>query len=234
MEASMRPHFPRPFARNQPAGAGAGEGSLAEVWMGAGHPLVRVLRRSETAFEQLVSVTAIQAAGVVFLVGDWTAGLSLAIAAAVVQIALGCRLAALRMLRRQLSLELIANGGAGLPLPCIERLCRRLLDGRGLERIASSIDEMVQAATCPRGLTVGPRPLADVRLIRAVAPDLLQVAALLRDGDLSVRGVALVEWLLTSPATPLYGTELEPLRQELVRARYLLTHERQVAPPRRL
>lgn len=29
--------------------------------------------------------------------------------------------------------------------------------------------------------------------------------------------------LITSPATPLYGTEVEPLRQELRRARYLLT-----------
>jgi hypothetical protein len=35
--------------------------------------------------------------------------------------------------------------------------------------------------------------------------------------------VALVEWLIGSPVTPLYGTEVEPLRQQLGRARYLLT-----------
>jgi hypothetical protein len=35
--------------------------------------------------------------------------------------------------------------------------------------------------------------------------------------------VALVEWILTSAATPLYGQSIEPLRQELGRARYLLT-----------
>ena len=37
-----------------------------------------------------------------------------------------------------------------------------------------------------------------------------------------IGGVALVEWLLTSAATPLYGSEVEPLRQELRRAVYLL------------
>jgi hypothetical protein len=55
-----------------------------------------------------------------------------------------------------------------------------------------------------------------------VAPDLREVASLLR-GDPAVQGVALVEWLLTSPATPLYGSELEPLRAQLKRARYLMS-----------
>jgi hypothetical protein len=225
-DVAMRPHLPRPFSSNAALARTESERSLAEVWLGAHHPLVCLLRRFETACAQLVSVTAVQAAGVVFLVGDWPVGLSLAIAAAVVQVALGCRLAALRMLRRELSLELIANGGAGLPLPCIERLCRRLLDGRRLERTASSVDEMVKTAVHPGALRAAARPLADPRVIRATAPELRQVAALLRDGP-AVRGVALVEWLLSSPATPLYGMEVEPLRQELVRVRYLLTHERE-------
>jgi hypothetical protein len=223
MDAAMRPHFPRPFATHQSAAAEAkSERALAEVWLGAGHPLVRLLDRCETAFEQLVSVTAVQAAGVVFLLGDWSFGLSLAVAAAAVQVAVGCRVAALGAFRRQLCLELIANGNTGLPLPCIERLGRRLLDGRTLEQLASSIDEMVQAAVRPGALPAAARPLADRRVIRAAAPELRQVASLLRGGP-AVRGVALVEWLLTSPATPLYGTEVEPLRQELRRACYLLT-----------
>jgi len=75
-----------------------------------------------------------------------------------------------------------------------------------------------------------PRPLPDSRLIRAAAPELRQVALLLRDSP-DVRGVALVEWLLSSPATPLYGFKLEPLRQELWRARYLLAQEAQGCQP---
>ena len=58
-------------------------------------------------------------------------------------------------------------------------------------------------------------------MIREAAPELRHVADLLRAGP-AVRGVALVEWLLTSAATPLYGSEVEPLRQELWRAVYLL------------
>jgi hypothetical protein len=56
-----------------------------------------------------------------------------------------------------------------------------------------------------------------------VAPELRQIASLLRRDDPCVRGVAAVELLVTSPATPLYGREVEPLRQELGRARYLLS-----------
>jgi hypothetical protein len=223
MDAAMRLHFPRPFVTHQSAAAEAkSERALAEVWLRAGHPLVRLLDRSETAFEQLISATAVQAAGVVFLLADWSFGLSLAVAAAAVQVAVGCRVAALNASRRHLCLELIADGNTGLPLPCIERLGRRLLDGRTLERLASSIDEMVQSAVRPGELPAAPRPLADPRVIRAAAPELRQVASLLRGGP-AVRGVALVEWLLTSPATPLYGTEVEPLRQQLRRACYLLT-----------
>jgi hypothetical protein len=68
-----------------------------------------------------------------------------------------------------------------------------------------------------------PRPLCDVRVIRAVAPELSQIASLLRGARRPFRGVALVAWRLTSSETPLYGPSIEPLRQELGRARYLLT-----------
>jgi hypothetical protein len=54
------------------------------MWLGAGHPLVQLLSRSETACQQLVTVTAAEAAGVVWYVGYWSFGLSLAIGAAVV------------------------------------------------------------------------------------------------------------------------------------------------------
>ena len=93
------------------------ERSIAEMCLGAGHPLVRLLGRSEVASEQLVSVTAVQAAGVVFLCAGRVSGSSLAIAAAVVPVALSCRVAALKSLRHNLCLELIVEGGASLPLP---------------------------------------------------------------------------------------------------------------------
>lgn len=159
----------------------------------------------------------------VWYVGDWSFGLSLAMAAAVVQVGLACRLAVLRHGRRDLCLGLIVHGCEPLPLPCIERLRLDLVDRRARERLASSIDGLVRVATQPGARPELIHPLADRRMIRAVAPDLREVASLLR-GAPAVQGVALVEWLLTSPATPLYGSEIEPLRAELRRARYLMTH----------
>jgi hypothetical protein len=93
---------------------------------------VRVLGRLETTRQQLVGVTAVQAAGLVLFAGDMAFGLALVIAAAAVQLGLACRGAALTRERRYLCLDLIVEGDAALALPCFERTCRRLLDGRTL------------------------------------------------------------------------------------------------------
>jgi hypothetical protein len=71
------------------------------------------------------------------LFGDHTFGLFLATAGAVVQLALVCRLAALRVRRRELCLELIIGESQGMPLACLERESRRLLEPRTLERLAT-------------------------------------------------------------------------------------------------
>src|ERR671915_703399 len=90
--------------------------SLRCTW-GSGHPVVCSLGRSELAYQRLVAATAIQAAGVVWFVGGWSFGLSLAIAAGVAQAVLVCRVALLGWSRRELCLELIAHGGPEVPLP---------------------------------------------------------------------------------------------------------------------
>jgi hypothetical protein len=220
MDSAMRSLPPSPFAARQSTVRGAGNDRvIAEAALGAGHPLVGVLGRVEGVFEQIVLVTGVQAAGVLMFSGRIR--LSLLIAAAVVQLALLSVLAALRLRARELCLELIVAGRASLPLACIGRACRRLLDPHTREELAKSVDEVVELAARPR--PGAPRPLCDVRVIRAVAPELSQIASLLRGARPSVRGVALVDWLLSSAATPLYGPSIEPLRQELGRARYLLT-----------
>lgn len=220
----MRPHFPRLPAACQPA-AGAGrsgsERAVAQAMLGAGHPLVRLLRRFETAREQVAWVTALQAGGAIFSLGASPLGLPLIVAAGVVQVALTGRILFLRMLRRELCLQLIVEGRATLPLSCVEVVCRRLRHPRTSEQLAGALEDLVETATRPR-TGAGPRPVVDVGAIRAVANELREVAALLRAGRPGVRGVALVQLLLTSGATPLYRPEVEPLRRELGRARYLL------------
>jgi hypothetical protein len=95
-------------------------------------------------------------------------------------------------------LELIIAGRASLPLACIGRVHRRLLDPQTLEELAKSLDEMVELAALRRPRPGAPRPLCEVRVIREVAPELSQIASLLRGARPSVGGVALVVWLLTS------------------------------------
>jgi hypothetical protein len=192
--------------------------------LGAGHPLVGLLCQCNTVFEQVVSVAAVQAAaGLVFLSGDSSFALLLSIAGVVVQLGLGCRLAALKASRRQLCLELIIEGHGGLPLACTERECRRLLDPRNLEQLATSIEQILEIAAQPLARPSCARPLFDVRVIRRVVPELREIVSLLRDDGAAVSGIAAVERLLTSAATPLYASQVEPLRQELGRARYLLS-----------
>jgi hypothetical protein len=182
-----------------------------------------VLRQAETVFAQLVSVTAVQAAGVVLLFGNLRFGLSLAIAGVVVQVGLVCRLAALRVVRREVCLELIVAGRERLPLACVAREWRRLLNPRTVERLAGSVDEILKVAAQHPPLHPAARPIFYIGVIRHVAPELRRVASLLRSGRPCVRGVAAVEWLLTSSESPLHGVDVESLRQDLGRVRYLLS-----------
>jgi type IV secretory pathway VirB2 component (pilin) len=229
MDAAMRLRLHRP----SPAHRGAGtlfpadsERSSAETLLGASHPLVTLLRELETVYTQLVAVSAVQATGLVFLLGNHTFGLALALAAIVVQLALVFRAALLRVSRREVCLQLIVEGYRGLRLACVERECRRLRDPRTAKQLARSIAEMIRTATGPVPRAAAARPLFDVRVIRSVAPELRQVAALLQDDCPPLPGVAAVERLVTGPSTPLYGAEVEPLRLELRRARYLLSVNR--------
>ena len=195
---------------------------MAEGLLGVSHPLAVLLHMWETAIEQVLGVAAVQAAGVGLMCGGAPFGLSLALAAAVVQIALGWRLALLGMVRRDLCLELIIEGRGGVPLAAVEHE-RRRLDPRRRARLARLIEELVELADRWPTRPAQPRPLFDSRVVRQVAPQLRETACLVRAGDPPAPGVALVERLVTSGTSPLYGSEVEQLRQELGRARYLLT-----------
>jgi hypothetical protein len=190
--------------------------------LGASHPLAVLLHRWENAVEQALGVAALQAAGGALMCGGAPFGRSLALVATVVQIALGWRLALLGMARRDLCLELIIEGRGGVPLAAVEHE-RRRLDPCRRARLARSIEELVELADRWPTRPAEPRPLFDSRLVRQVAPQLRETACLMRAGDPPAPGVALVERLVTSGTSPLYGSDVEQLRRELGRARYLLT-----------
>jgi hypothetical protein len=59
-------------------------------------------------------------------------------------------------------------------------------------------------------------------VLAAVEPQLRDLARLLRTDAAGVRGIALLDRLVTSGTSPLYGTRVAPLRDELGRIRYFL------------
>ena len=202
------------------------EWASAEANLGPAHPLVAVLHSSQTARKQALTVGAVLAADLTVLVENASLALPLALACFAVQIVLGLRIAYLASRRRGICRQLIIDGEEQLPLAAIERELRRLRAARHQAALAQSIERLAEAATNPRSRP--PFPIYHLSVLRAVAAPLREIGRLLHGGDAGVRGVALVESLLASGDSPLYGTEVGPLREELARARYLLAGR----PPR--
>jgi hypothetical protein len=91
---------------------------------------------------------------------------------------------------------------------------RRLADPRQRAALARSIEDLARPGrACP---------YVSVRVIRAVTPELRELARLVRDAEPPVAGVAFVERLMRYGTSPVYGHAVEPLRVELKRARFLL------------
>jgi hypothetical protein len=207
--------------RRRPVGV-ATDWAMTEALVGAGHPLVGVLRGLKTTRDQVLMVTAIQVIAAVLLLERVPLALPLFVAGGVVLTALGCRVAFLRSRRRDECRELIIRGGDWLPLAPVELESRRFRDIRYQTRLALALEEIADIAECRRFQSPIVAVVCHVRVLRPVAPQLREIVSLLLSGRAAVCGVALVEQLLVFGDSPLYGTRAEPLRQELGRARYLL------------
>jgi hypothetical protein len=194
----------------------------ARVLLGDAHPLVVVLQRSCNAFEQVLAVGAVELVAWLLIYRSAPLGPSLATAAGLVLVALGLRIMILRQSARDISVQMIAAGSGPLPLAASEREWRRLEDPRHREQLAHALEEIADTAVRRSRCHPSSRPLYDVRVVRMVEPQLREIAELLRDGVEAPRGVAVVERLITSGLSPLYGADVEPLRDEVRQARDLL------------
>ena len=190
--------------------------------LGTDHPLPAVLQATQRAEDGLLAVAYVELANVVLLFGGVPFALPLALAAALVQIALAVRLAAIGAQRRDVCRALIVEGQEGLPLVAVRREVRRLCGRRCQARIARSIEEFAELGDRGRAQAGPGPPVWDIRVLAAVAPQLRDVAGLLRSDAPAVRGVALVGWLISDGQSPLYGPSVAALRDELGRAHYLL------------
>jgi hypothetical protein len=182
-----------------------------------------VLGRLETVVEQLLVVAVVHSLALVLWWDGVPLGAPSALAAPVVEIVLGCRLAALLQSRRDLCLGVIVGGGERLPLAAVAQERRRLSSGRHQAGLARAVEDLAHAAERLGAQPLSARPLVDLRAARLVAPQLYELARLLRGETCSLRGVALIEQLLSAPASVLYGSDPELLRRELGRASHLLS-----------
>jgi hypothetical protein len=196
-----------------------GEAPSAIEILGANHPLVRVVDlRRDMRRQSLATAVALAIGTVGFAFGTrW--GLPLLIAAALIQLVLAAGIALLAQLQHERALDLIIEGRDGLPLPALERERRRLQRPRRRASLAHALEDLVRTAERWPTLLPSARPVFDPRQIRRAAPELRAIAALLRSSPVDARGLALVERLLTSGASPLYDREPAELRRALERIR---------------
>ena len=217
------PHNRRIRSEGLAAWHRAGRGHSPEALLGAGHPLVAVLYACEATMDAILVVAAIQLAASVLWWVHSSYAHALVIGAGIVQLALDLRWATLRVERRGCCLELLIAGRGRLPLTALTRERERLADRRLQARLADSFDDLAALAALNHWRRERQRPMYSQRVLAAVEPHLRDVAERLRAGDVEVRGVALLEHLVTDGASPLYGAEIGSLRDELARGRYLLS-----------
>jgi hypothetical protein len=189
--------------------------------VGQDHAFVRASGQLTVAVERCVAVLIALTIGALAALDRLALGVPLVIASATVLTGLLVNLGASLARRHQRALELIADGRGELPLRAIIRARKRLLDPTEVERLARSLD-LLRAEVEPSSVRRRPmRPVYSVRVIRALAFELGEVARLVRTGG-ALRGLARTEQLITDGTSPLYGNDEEALRQELGRIRFLL------------
>ena len=173
---------------------------------------------------QWLAVAAVLVGSIIDLTVGRTWAATLAASATVVLVGLTAIAAACKQTQRDRAIALIRDGRESIPVAAVQRQRRRLLDPRTRTTLARNLAVMIDQASPRRGLPACRIcPLFDPAVIRAVADDLRAVTRLLDSDHAPVRGVALVEHLLTDAFSPLYGNQAQPLRQELHRIGHLLT-----------
>jgi len=167
-----------------------------------------VLYACEATLDAILVIAAIQVAASALWWVHSSYAHALMIGAGIVQLALDLRWATLRVERRGCCLELLMAGRRRLPLTALTRERERLADPRLQSRLADSFDDLAALAALNHWRRERQRPMYSQRVLAAVEPHLRDVAERLRAGDVEVRGVALLEHLVTDGASPLYGAEI--------------------------
>jgi hypothetical protein len=185
--------------------------------------LVRAIEAVRYTGRQWVHVAAVlTGSGIAGAEGDRWA-LPVMCSAGSVLVVLTLLLGARRQRERDCAIGLILDGRERVRIAAVERQRRRLLADRTRRGLAASLEDKVREASGRRclGTRLIPVP-CDRRVVLAVADEITEVIGLLRRPSESARGVARAERLVERALSPLYGRDVDALREELWRVRDLL------------
>jgi hypothetical protein len=230
--------------RTQPDGVSPSRHDAAKVQQGLGrdtvqdaaallgeqHPLARALDLLDVASRQSLVVAGVIVMSAVGIASHVRYAVSVLVGAAVVEFALGAVLALLVEQTRERARDLIIQGREDLPLQAVASERERLLNPHVRRGLARALERVLRAAEDYERLTISSRPPPGTRCLRAVAPELREIAAGLRAEEVGVRAVARVARLLTGGyASPVYTGRLGEVRLELERIRAELPSDPQAS-----
>ncbi len=203
---------------------GARHRSDVRSLLGPDHPLagstdlVRTLAMQAATTAGAVVFAAIAAAERV----SW--GARMFRVAMIVELLLIVMLAITLRLQREDVLRVIAGGGENLPLAEVTRATRQLANPMHVSDLADRLALAFQDAREWRQCQVASRRREGVKLLQGFGHEIGDIVGLLRTGEPTLRGLALLEVFLISiyRSVVYLGGEKE-LQQQLWRIRYLLT-----------
>jgi hypothetical protein len=211
-------------------GLTAADKHAAESVLGRDHRLTRAVSSQHTlALQSTVAGLAVLAGGAGLLLHLGIATL-VVVVGTLVAVAFVLAWAVTRSVTRERAQDLIAAGDDSVVVSVLARERRRLASRRERERLARSLEGLYRDALRWYEILPQFRPPNGVAQLRHTGPELEGLARALRRDRVRVQGVALTARFLSNGyESPLYGDELEPLREELNRIRYLLETGDEVA-----
>jgi hypothetical protein len=191
--------------------------------LGADHPLVRDLERVASAAHQIAAVAAVLAGSAAALLAGSSAAIALILAAAATALLLLLRMAVLFERRRVHALELISQGCIDLPIAPVENMCVRLRGARHRRQLIASLETLLRSEAHGWDLVVTPWVTARSDLLAPIRYELARICRLLASDSARLQGIATIELLLTEGTSSLHHDDPRRLREDLRRAKFLLT-----------
>ena len=194
-----------------------GEASRPGADLPPGHPLLHASEAVAYTARQCLHVAAVLTGSLIALVQSDRWAVSLAYSAASVLIVLTGLLFAHVQRERDCAIELILEGRDGLAIAPVQRQRKRLLaEGTREHIIAELEDALHQVRRASTSFSLTP-PRFERAVVTAVTDELHDVVRLLGDGGCSTRVIASAERLVEQATSPLYGQDVNALRDELRR-----------------